>query len=232
MWAVITGASRGIGRAIAETLAGAGYNLLITGRDKERVEVSARDLKTAFPDISVHAMPADLSIKSQVTSFGEWCLRFGVPTVLVNNAGSYQPGQIVDEAEGQMEKMMDVNFYSAYHLTRMLIGSMMEKSQGHIFNMCSIASLDAYPGGGSYSISKFALLGFSKNLRRELMPHGIKVTALVLGAVATDSWGDFDNSKNRIMNTKDIASIVYACLALSPSAVPEEILMRPQLGDL
>jgi NADP-dependent 3-hydroxy acid dehydrogenase YdfG len=109
---------------------------------------------------------------------------------------------------------------------------MKERRSGHIFNMCSIASLDAYDNGGAYSISKFALYGFSKNLRKEMMPHGVRVTSILPGAVMTDSWEGFDNSKKRIMEARDIARMVYAASRLSPNACPEEILIRPQEGDL
>jgi short-subunit dehydrogenase len=109
---------------------------------------------------------------------------------------------------------------------------MIKNGGGHIFNMCSIASLQAYEGGGGYSISKFALNGFSQNLRHELKSTGIKVTAVFPGAVLTDSWGNFDNSNGRIMESDDIAAMVYAASNLSPQAVVEEIVLRPQLGDL
>ena len=86
--------------------------------------------------------------------------------------------------------------------------------------------------GGSYSISKFALLGFSKNLREELKPFGIKVTAVLPGAVMTDSWEGFDNSTKRIMEANDIANLVVAAASLSDQAVVEDIVIRPLLGDL
>ena len=105
-------------------------------------------------------------------------------------------------------------------------------SRGHIFNMCSIASLDAYKNGGSYSISKYAMYGFSKNLREEMKPHLIKVTSVFPGAVLTDSWDGFDNSTKRIMEAEDIARMVYASSQLSPQACVEDIIIRPQLGDL
>ena len=127
---------------------------------------------------------------------------------------------------------MDLNFYSAYHLTRMLLPKMMERKSGHIFNMCSIASLRAYRGGGSYGVSKYAMLGFTKNIRLELTNFGIKVTAVFPGAVLTDSWGDFDNSENRIMVVDDIVDMIFAASQLSPQAVVEDIVIRPQLGDL
>ena len=131
-----------------------------------------------------------------------------------------------------MEAMLAVNFYSAYYLTRALLPSMVSRKSGHIFNLCSIASLKAYKGGGSYSVSKFALNGFSQNLRQELIPLGIKVTAVFPGAVYTDTWGDFDNSSHRIMEAEDISNMVFAASQLSSSAVVEELTIRPQLGDL
>jgi short-subunit dehydrogenase len=103
---------------------------------------------------------------------------------------------------------------------------------GHIFTICSIASLAAYPGGGAYGISKYALLGFTKNLRHELREHGIKVTAIIPGAVYTDSWKGSGVPEDRIMEDRDIARMIYACSQLSLQAVVEEIVVRPQLGDL
>jgi short-subunit dehydrogenase len=98
--------------------------------------------------------------------------------------------------------------------------------------MCSIASLDAYKNGGAYSISKFALYGFSKNLREEMKPYSVKVTSVIAGAVMSDSWKGFDNSNHRIMEADDIAKMILACAQLSPQACVEELVIRPQLGDL
>jgi short-subunit dehydrogenase len=109
---------------------------------------------------------------------------------------------------------------------------MLKKGRGHIFNICSIASLNAYENGGSYSISKFALLGFSKNLRLELKDKGIKVTAVCPGAVYTNSWAGSGVDPQRIMEANDIAEMIYAATQLSPQAVVEDIVMRPLLGDL
>ncbi|MBC7721603.1 MAG: SDR family oxidoreductase, partial [Pedobacter sp.] len=122
--------------------------------------------------------------------------------------------------------------YSAYHLTRALLPKMMEQKSGSIFNICSIASLQAYANGGSYSISKYALLGFSKNLREELKPYGIKVSAVMPGATFTDSWAGSGINLERIMEANDVAKMVFAASQLSPQAVMEDIVLRPQLGDL
>ncbi|HAN66095.1 MAG TPA: short-chain dehydrogenase [Chitinophagaceae bacterium] len=173
-----------------------------------------------------------MSKAPDVSAFAEWCLRFGTPGILVNNAGVYLPGDVHNEAEGFLEQMMDTNLFSAYRLTRALLPAMMHQRSGHIFNICSVASLKAYRGGGGYSISKFALHGFSQNLREEMKPYGIKVTSVFPGAVMTASWGDFDNSKQRIMEAKDIADMLLAASKLSAAATVEDIVIRPQLGDL
>jgi short-subunit dehydrogenase len=128
--------------------------------------------------------------------------------------------------------MMKTNVYSAYYLSRFLVPSMIRRKSGHIFNMCSIASLKAYPYGGSYSITKYALAGLSANLRDELKKHGIKVTSLFPGAVYTASWDASGVDPDRIMKAEDIAKMVFASANLSPQACVEEIVIRPQLGDL
>jgi short-subunit dehydrogenase len=229
---IITGASRGIGKAIAERFAEAGHVLLLNSRNDKALYDAVADLQTRFPHITIKAKPADLSNKEEAKQFGEWCLEAGTPGILVNNAGLFWPGNVHDEAEDQMEKMMAVNLYSAYHLTRTILPAMITAKTGHVFNMCSIASLQAYKHGGSYSISKFALLGFSKNLRDEMKPHGIKVTAVCPGGVMTDSWAGSNVDPKRIMEAADIAKMVYAASQLSPMAVVEDIILRPQLGDL
>jgi short-subunit dehydrogenase len=229
---IITGASRGIGKAIAEIFAANGHNLFISSRSEVALYKATEELMTRFPAVTIKAKAFDLSIPDEAKRMGEWCLSFAVPDILVNNAGSFAPGNVQDEPEGTLENQLATNLYSAYHLTRTLLPKMKVKRSGHIFNMCSIASLTAYNNGGAYSISKFALYGFSKNLRKEMMPHGIRVTAVHPGAVMTDSWEGFDNSKKRIMEAEDIAKMIYAASQLSPAACVEDIVIRPQLGDL
>ena len=104
--------------------------------------------------------------------------------------------------------------------------------KGHIFNICSVAALHAYANGGSYSISKYGLKGLSDNLRMELMPHNIKVTAVFPGAVFTRSWEKSDVERERLIEANDIANLIYTATELSPQACVEEIVIRPQLGDL
>jgi short-subunit dehydrogenase len=196
------------------------------------------ELITRFPGIHVKAKARDLSTKEGVESFADWLLHNSITLdILINNAGVFEPGSVYNEPEGALERMMAVNLYSAYHLTRKLLPSMMAQSnlhgsRGHIFNICSIASLKAYTNGGAYSISKFALHGFSKNLREEMKPHAIKVTAVFPGATYTDSWAESGINPQRFMEAKDIAEMILAAAQLSHSACVEDIIVRPQLGDL
>lgn len=229
---IITGASKGIGKAVAEQFAAAGHTLLLCSRGEKALYDTMSAIQTQYPQCTVKARPVDLSVTDEVKAFGEWCLGFGVPDVLVNNAGQFLPGSIHNEPEGILEQMIGTNLYSAYHLTRSLVPAMMKAKKGHIFNICSIASLTAYPNGGSYSISKFALLGFSKNLREEMKPHGVKVTAVCPGATMSASWDGFEIDPQRIMEAVDIAKMIYAASQLSAMAVVEDIVLRPQLGDL
>ena len=232
MFAVITGASRGIGKAIARIFALNGYDLLLTSQSEEKLLQTVAELKKDFPSVSIDAQALDIGKKEKAILFAEWAAnKADTVDVLVNNAGTFLPGNVSEEEDGTLEKIMEVNLYSAYHITRALLPKMKAQGHGHIFNMCSIAGLQAYPNGGSYSISKAALHAFSKNLRHELMPHGIKVTAVIPGAVYTDSWAPFVE-KERIMEVEDIAQMVYAASRLSPQAVVEDIILRPQLGDL
>ncbi|MDD2793383.1 MAG: SDR family NAD(P)-dependent oxidoreductase [Sediminibacterium sp.] len=232
MIVVITGASKGIGKAIAEQFAGQGHQLLLCSRGEKSLYDTVADLQNRFPECTVNGRVCDMSNKTEVQDFAFWCLQQGTPDILVNNAGQFVPGSIHNEADGILEQMIKVNLYSAYYLTRALLPAMIQAQSGHIFNICSIASLNAYANGGSYSISKFALLGFSKNLREELKPKGIKVTAVCPGATLSSSWEGFEIDPKRIMETADVAKMILAAASLSPMAVVEDIILRPQLGDL
>ena len=232
MKVIITGASKGIGKAIAEQFAAAGHTLLLCSRNAKELYDTVAMLQTNFPQSTVKDLPADMAVKEDAKKFGVWILESGVPDIVINNAGQFLPGSVYNEEEGILEKMIEVNLYGAYHLTRTVLPAMIEVKSGHIFNICSIASLHAYANGGSYGISKFALLGFSKNLREELKPKGIKVTAVCPGATMSASWDGFEIDPKRIMEAEDIAKMIYAASQLSPMAVVEDIIMRPQFGDL
>ena len=228
---VITGATKGIGRAIAEKFASEGWDLALCARtEKDLAELNSK-LQTANNKLLLSK--CDVSKKEEVKAFAEKVnSEFGAADVIINNAGIFIPGQVINEDEGTLEKLIETNLYSAYHLSRMLLPKMIVKKAGHIFNLCSVASIQAYPNGGSYSISKFALLGLSKALREELKEHHIKVTALIAGATYTDSWKGSDLPKSRFMKPEDVAKSVWDIYNLSENTVVEEILLRPMLGDI
>ena len=201
-------------------------------RNEKELAATADELNEKFVN-SVTYFSADLSDKSQVQMFANFILEKNISVdILINNAGSFIPGSVYNEEEGTLEKMIATNLYSAYHLTRALLPSMMKRKQGHIINISSIAALKAYSNGGAYSISKFAMMGFSKNLREEMKPFNIKVTTVYPGAVYTSSWEGANIPASRIMEVNDIAETVYACTILSSQACVEDIVIRPLPGDL
>jgi short-subunit dehydrogenase len=229
---VITGASKGIGKAVAECFAAEGADLFVCARHMDQHMSWQNDLIKRY-GIRVISSNTDMGDADQVKAMGNKINAvFEHVDILINNAGFFEPGNVHDEAEGVLERTMEVNLYSAYHLTRSLLPPMIKKKAGHIFNICSIAALGAYPGGGAYSISKWAMLGFNNNLRHELKEHGIKVTAVHPGATMTASWEGFGISPKRIMEVADISAMILAASKLSPQACVEEIILRPQLGDL
>ncbi|QDK77086.1 SDR family oxidoreductase [Spirosoma sp. KCTC 42546] len=224
---VVTGGTKGIGRAIADRFIAEGFDAIICARSVEGLENSFESTSKLLP------IAADLSTRAGVNVLLGYIQSLNRPVdVLVNNTGVFQPGQIHNEAEGTFEQLMNTNVASAYHLTRGLVGDMISRRQGHIFMMCSTASITPYTNGGSYCISKFALLGMSRVLREELKPHSVKVTAILPGATLTASWEGTDLPEERFMKPEDVANSAWAAYSLSPGAVMEEILIRPQLGDI
>jgi short-subunit dehydrogenase len=230
---IITGASKGMGKALALKFAQQQNNIFICARNQTGLENTAKEIRQKKDVGDVQFLALDLTGKDSAVALAGWLSGQNVTTdVLINNAGLFMPGSVYNEEEGTLEKMIAINLYSAYNVTRALLPSMMRKKAGHIFNMCSIASLHAYRNGGSYSISKYALMGLSKNLREELKPYNIKVTAVYPGAVFTSSWEGAGIDPLRIMEANDIAEMIYAASLLSPQACVEDIVIRPQHGDL
>ncbi|MGF6845506.1 short-subunit dehydrogenase [Chitinophaga sp. W3I9] len=233
MNAVITGASKGIGKAIAEKLALEGFNVAICARHADTLALAKADIQRKNPAVTVLAEVVDMGDKAQVLAFADKInAAFPQVDILVNNAGIFVPGALHQEEEGLLEKMMAVNVYSAYHLTRALLPAMITRRKGYIFNMCSTASYRAYPNGGAYSITKYALLGFTKNLREELKAHYIGVSAVSPGPTLTASWEGFDAPPDRMMPPEDIASVIWAAWTMAKQTVVEEIVLRPMLGDI
>lgn len=229
---LVTGGTKGIGRAIIERFANEGFDVITCARNEEELASLRASLEENHALIHVLAVKADLSKKEEVSEFAEKVKAFGVPDVLVNNTGVFLPGAILDEPEGNFELMMNTNLYSAYYLTRALIAGMVARKSGHIFSMGSIAGLTAYANGGSYAISKWAMLGMTKCLREELKDDHIKVTSILPGATYTASWEGVDLPEERFMKAEDVAESVWSAYNLSPQTVVEELVIRPQLGDI
>jgi short-subunit dehydrogenase len=203
---VITGGSKGMGKAMAEKFASAKNNIFICSRNEKELAKTAGEINKKHPG-SVQYFSADLSHKNEVIKFANWLLKKNIPIdILINNAGNFIPGSVYNEPGGNLEKMMNINLFSAYHLTRALLPQMMKNKSGQIFNISSIAALKAYNNGGSYSISKYAFY--------------------------TSSWEGADILPERIMEVNDIANMIFAASSLSPQACVEDIVIRPLLGDL
>lgn len=230
--AVVTGATKGIGRAIVEHFAKAGFNVAASARTETDLVQLKKEVEAKYSG-QVFIKTTNMADPKQVKDFCSYVKLLNQPVeVLVNNAGHFIPGKITEEEDGALESMIHSNLYSAYHTTRGFVSDMIKKKRGTIFNMCSIASFTAYKNGGSYAIAKFALLGFSKCLREELKEHGIRVTAIMPGATYTGSWAGSDLPEERFMRPEDVAEAIFNAYSLSDRSVIEEIIIRPQLGDI
>ena len=228
---VVTGGTEGIGKSIIHCFAEQGFNIITCSRNQAKLDLLKSDVEKKFA-VRVSVLVVDVSIKEEAMKFGEFVNDLGIPEVLINNAGIFIPGMIDEEPDGALEAMINTNLYSAYHLTRAVLPQMKAVKKGYIFNMCSIASLTAYANGGSYSISKFALYGMTKVLREELKKDNIKVTAVLPGATFTSSWVGVELPEERFIKPEDVADLIWATYSLSDRTVVEDLLIRPQLGDL
>lgn len=232
-YAIITGASKGIGLAITEKFLRKGFHVAICARTLQGLEQLKTHWAGEYPESQVLIRAVDVQDSEAVKTFGRWvCDQWEQVDILVNNAGVFLPGNLCEEPEGRLEETIRTNVYSAYHITRTVAPLMKDRKKGHIFNICSVASLQAYAQGGSYSISKYALLGFSDNLRQELMPWNIKVTALCPGAVWSHSWESSGISPDRMMTAADVAELIWTTFSLSGQANVENIVLRPLQGDI
>ncbi len=228
---VVTGGTKGIGRAINEAFAGIGFNIISCARNQAELGLLNKELSGQYPEAKIFTQVCDMGKKEEVLNFASTIKQqFSKIDVLVNNAGVFMPGTLESEADGTFETLMNLNIGGSYHITRALL-PLIKMCQGHIFNICSTASITAYTNGGSYCISKFAMLGMSKVLREELKPQGVRVTSVLPGATLTHSWEGTTLPETRFMNPKDIAKAIVECYQLK-TAVVEELLLRPQLGDI
>lgn len=230
---VVTGGTKGIGRAIVDRFAAEGFHIITCSRHENDLKKLKLDLEEKYTFSKVFYQATDVSEAGEMQRFISYVQSLKVKVdVLVNNAGFFIPGTIHEESASVLREMINTNLYSAYDLTKGLVPDMIKRRDGHIFTICSTASITAYTNGGSYCIAKHALYGMTRVLREELKPYGIRVTAVLPGATFTASWEGVDLPKDRFMKPEDVASAIFNAHCVSRNTVIEELLLRPQLGDI
>ncbi len=232
MNAIVTGATKGIGLAIVNHLAANKYNLALCARNADDLESLKDELATKHPETKVHVLATDCGDPVKAGLFAEFVASsFEFADVLINNAGLYIPATLLDEDDDDLQRQMQTNVLTPHFFSKYFGRKMRDAGKGHIVNICSTASINPVVSAASYSISKMALLGLTKLLRQELMPSGVKVTAVIPGATLTGSWDGTNIPVNQFIEPDDIAKAIIACLAMSPGANVDEILIRPLNGN-
>lgn len=226
MNAIITGATKGIGKAIAIKLAEHGYDLALCSRNLEELEAFRASLQYTGTNIMIHK--ADCSLKAEVYAFCESVnASFEKVDVLVNNAGVFLPGMVLDEADEQYESQLDLNLNAVYYLSKFFGKMMRTQSSGHIFNICSVASKQNVENAGSYSVTKAALLSLNHVFREELSKYGVKVSAILPGSTLTSSWEGTSIPHERFVQPDDIANTILGILNLSAGVNVDEVTLKP-----
>lgn len=226
MKAVITGATKGIGRAIAIKLWKEGYHLALVARGLEELKALRDELFLTGRTVLVYAV--DCANKDAVYQFLDNVENdFGFADVLVNNVGAFLPGSMLDEADEAFEKQQALNVNAAYYMSKFFGKKMRIAQRGHIFNICSVASKAPVENGGSYSVTKAAMLSLNNVLRQELAPHNVKVTAFLPGSTKTSSWEGTTIPDEKFVQPEDIAETLFTILNLSKGVNVDEVLITP-----
>jgi len=240
MRTLITGASRGIGAAIAEELANAGHDLILLGRDDKRLGKLGQRLCDSY-GVSVDTMSVDLTEEGAAKQIAK---EIGKERInhLVLNAGIFREGNLADDSYPSFCEQIEVNLQAIWELTYALLPKLEKKGARRIVVTGSTAGLEPSSTAPSYSVTKWAVRGYAQNLRKELMKRKIGVTHLAPGGTFTDMWKADPEAKNltandkrmqkRLMKPEDVAVMVRAALSLSEQANVEEVVMRPMLWDL
>lgn len=232
MHVVITGASVGIGRAIAEAFAEEpGARLTLVARSTDKLHAVAAACRDRGAD--AHVATCDVTDDATVARMAEAALeRWGAPDVLANNAGLFRPGGLLDVDAATFREQVEVNLTSAFLVTQAFLPAMLDAGRGHLFYMASVAAVRAYAGGAAYCAAKHGLLGLARVVREETKDRGLRVTTLMPGATFTASWEGTDLPEERFMPAEDIAAVVRDAYHLSNRSVIEELVIRPQEGDI
>ena len=229
---LITGASQGMGRAAAQAFAALpDARLALVARNEERLRETC-DLSRAH-GAEARPFPCDVADEAAVEEMAASVrASFGVPDIVLNNAGLFETGPVVDMTVEAFSRQVAVNLTSAFMVTRVFLRDMLERGSGHLFYMCSVASLRAYPGAVAYCAAKHGVLGLARAMREETRAHGVRVTAVLPGATWTPSWYGSGVPAERLMPPEDIAQAILDVWRMSDRTVVEELLLRPQEGDI
>lgn len=234
---LITGASQGIGSAIAKVFAREvpGVQLALVARTEKNLAAVARaaaKLLTGRGAV-VEIFGCDVSAEASVTAMAAAVTkRFGGVDVLINNAGKFEAAPLTEMSVAQFDRLIGANLRSVFLVSKAFVPMMTARGRGDVFNMSSIAGLDAYPGGAGYCAAKFGVTGLSKVMRAELKSKGVRVCCVYPGATWSPSWSGSGVSAARMMPAEDVARAFLAVYRLTRKTVVEEIVLRPQLGDL
>lgn len=224
--AIVTGASRGIGFAIATELASQGYSLGLVSRSRTDIENASKNIKKQFPKTNIIHSAFDVVDEVSGEDFVRRVFKeLGDVSVLVNNAGDYRTGTSTMATE-ETKRMIDVNFIAATRFSQAVLPSMKKSGRGYIFNIASMCGVQAFSDVGSYCASKFALVGYSSSLAQELAPTGIKVTAICPSWVNTKQAADAPLEPEDMIQTNDIALTIRYLLTLGSSASIREIVIH------
>ncbi len=213
-WAVVTGGSEGIGKSIAEQLAASGCNVLILSRSHDKLSKALMDVKAKAlnPSQKILSESCDVTNYSAVQKTLEnFVTANGTPDYLFNCAGYAQPGYIQDLTLYDYRNMMDLNYFGLVHTCKTLVPHFLKAKKGHIINVSSMAGFLGLFGYTGYCASKFAVVGFSESLKRELKPFGIQVSVLCPPNTQTPGLAKENMSKPKeVLMTEEKAKTVSA----------------------
>lgn len=235
----ITGASSGIGAATARRLATAGMNLVLSARRLDRLEALAAELKTI--GIQVTLAPVDVSDRAAMAAVGERIAAEGGVDLLVNNAGIMPISPILSGRVDEWEQMIDVNIKGVLYAIHAVYSGMVERKQGHIVNISSVASRVTFQSAGVYAGTKHAVRAISDTLRKEAIRYGVRVTDIQPGSVATELPDSIKHDKIRnavkanlyadpslLLQPEDIAEAIFYAVSQPAHVDVSELLIRPQ----
>jgi NADP-dependent 3-hydroxy acid dehydrogenase YdfG len=230
---LITGASQGIGAAIARVFAREvpGVRLALVARNARNLAATARACAKLGATAAVFA--CDVSDEGSVAAMAAAVTqRFGAVDVLVNNAGKFTGAPFLKMSVADFDRMIAVNLRSVFLVSRAFVPAMARRRRGDVFNLSSVAGLKAYPGGAGYSAAKFGVAGLSKTMRAELAGRGVRVCCVYPGATVSPSWRGSGVPAARMMPAEDVARAFLDIYRLTRRTVVEEMVLRPQRGDL